>query len=69
MGRSSLFFVLIYFYLLLCVANLGKDYDKLFGLVHIDWELPMNIRDMVYQGFGNLRKGKVLWNLACLAIL
>ena len=54
-----------------CLLSLGL-WHGLFDLVHIDWVPPKSICDMMiisYKRLGNTRKGKVLWQFACLALM
>ena len=47
-------------------------WHRLFSLVHVDWVPPRSICDMMsisYRGLGNTSRGKVLWKLACLALM
>ncbi|RVW34345.1 hypothetical protein CK203_100991 [Vitis vinifera] len=46
---------------------------RLFQLAKMDWVLPRSISDMLlsitYSGFGLSRRGIVLWQAACMALI
>ena len=47
-------------------------WHRLFNLIHMDWVPPRSICDMMiisYKGLGNTRRGKVLWQFACFALM
>ncbi|RVW23803.1 putative ribonuclease H protein [Vitis vinifera] len=54
-----------------CSMLLGL-WHRLFQLAKMDWVPPRNISDMMfinYKGFGKSKKGLVLWQNACIALI
>ena len=54
-----------------CFLTLGL-WHKLFQIAKIDWVPPRSISDMMtinYKGFGKSKRGIVLWQTACIALI
>ncbi|RVW98432.1 Cation-chloride cotransporter 1 [Vitis vinifera] len=54
-----------------CSVTLGL-WHRLFQLAKMDWIPPKNISDMMfinYKGFGKSKRGLVLWQNACIALI
>ena len=54
-----------------CSLTLGL-WHKLFQIAKMDWVPPRSISDMMfinYKGFGKSKKGIVLWQTVCIALI
>ena len=54
-----------------CSLTMGL-WHKLFQLAKMDWVPPRSISDMMsinYKGFGNSKRGVVLWQNECIALI
>ncbi|RVW53508.1 Transposon TX1 uncharacterized 149 kDa protein [Vitis vinifera] len=73
LSSLRLFTIKSFFIALSQMPNLSPLFPtKLFQLAKMDWVPPRSISDMMsinYKGFGNSKRGMVLWQNACIALI